>query len=457
MNKALSLLCLLALCLGIVLWVASSTGTRSSLADGPADVGDRRETGVGPREQPLQEPSPGRKAAPGADGDLAGAGPEAPDLGTEAPLTVAELEALQTEVPFGTLEVLVLRGRAPQPGAAVTVHGRFAGETPEEFDALGEAGRSGATDADGLVRFTGLGPDSYTVRAALPDGARLETAVLHSTNRHLRAVVVFGERRLVGDVYDAEGRPVGGCPILLHLQLEGLAFQSTRIRTLTDAAGRYELVGLPSVDRAFVECECLPAGAERRRATSLDVPERRVDFGARGGSPRWRGQLLDARGQPIRAGCKLALRRLADDLLEQVAVDAEGGIDAALVPGTYAVQLAGIGSPLDLGRIDVGWGGLDQDLVVPGTRVEVALDYAGNARSAADVLARQVVTLSATPELGGSPPGGSSPAGRIYFGVAPGTYWLQTRPHPPLGGAPLEIEVRAGQTVERVSVTLVDP
>jgi hypothetical protein len=113
-------------------------------------------------------------------------------------------------------------------------------------------GRSSAveTDAEGEYRVEGLAPGDYTVRLKLP-----ETLFIHGPERKVSIAgsVCVGEwfsvepnGRLVGRVFDSEGRPAAG--VSLRLKAAGrkkLRHHGYTTATATAPDGTYEFKGVP--------------------------------------------------------------------------------------------------------------------------------------------------------------------------------------------------------------------
>ena len=425
-------------------WLVLASEAPRGIAAGPSrPVAATPTAGSGPRSEPTAS-TEGRSSA------LA---PADPSTALEEP-SGTDLALLQVELPLGTLEVLVLEGREPLAGVRVLAHGLLGGGAPEQLELRDGHGLEAVTGNDGLVRFQGVAPDSYSVRALAPGRAPLETSAIHTRNRSRRVLLVFGGAQVHGTVYDRSGAPVPACRVSVGAHRSPIDDQWTEAFGETDAAGRYEIAGLVSADVIWVSRSC---GGEKESVSTRLGPgeERQVDFGVLGGAPRWTGTVRDVSGAPVELAGDIATLRLEDRRRDRFGFDERGHFEVELAPGNYTLTSSGFGGSIVIGEVSVPPEGLAQDVTLPGTRLEVELVYAGT-DPAGRSLDRVAVFLADDPEVQGHRAELGTGGLRGFRCVPPGRYWLRTSPLRPLGNDPAPVVVRAGEPLQRIELSLTE-
>jgi hypothetical protein len=233
-------------------------------------------------------------------------------------------------------------------------------------DARGRFGFSDLVSGDYYLRVTGPGGETRGGMLRVPGGSY---------------TVVFGGACVAGIVLDELGAPLAEVPV----RVAGLGEQgSARVaETLTDAAGHFELCGLPggvhwlALGLAPPAPEVQPPTTQwrmriapgERRAVRLSLTER----------ARFSGRVLDARGSPLR--CVLRIED-AQGLWWQASVGDDLTFAVDLPPGRIGVWFLTEDSNL----LESGFGpvelelpadGLVRDLEFPGIEVELRLGVEG--------------------------------------------------------------------------------
>ncbi len=138
-------------------------------------------------------------------------------------------------------------------------------------------GHRGTATADGTVRMTGEVPEAFV--PWLGDHATFRVSRAGYTTEEARARLVLGEdvplgdvvlrpgATVVGRVEDADGRPAAGVRVWSVVLVDGKPMTAEALnseaRATTDAAGRFELAGVPA---GVIRIEAV--GAEQERAHS---------------------------------------------------------------------------------------------------------------------------------------------------------------------------------------------
>ena len=134
-----------------------------------------------------------------------------------------------------SVEVRVLwQDRSPAPGISVSLRLAAPG-LPRRVVACE------SSDADGMVRFSGLDPGSYRVRA--DRGKEVEIEVVAGQDQDFEIVLDEGVH-VSGVVVDAGGQPVGRARVWLQTAQSDWA--AGRVVAVADGAGRFELAAIPA-------------------------------------------------------------------------------------------------------------------------------------------------------------------------------------------------------------------
>jgi hypothetical protein len=183
-------------------------------------------------------------------------------------LVDGESVELRLEVPaLGRLAGRALAGGAPLVDARVLVwptgsRGGWRG---------GVAGRGRRTDAGGHFDFGPLPVGPYRVELDHPERVHLEGVDTDVTVSGRELLVELPDARLIGIVRDSEGAPVAGARV--RVLQDGPRRRGPRAVT-TDAAGRFELLGLQPDTAARLEVAAAGRATLQTPALAVDVPHR---------------------------------------------------------------------------------------------------------------------------------------------------------------------------------------
>lgn len=324
--------------------------------------------------------------------------------------------------------------------------------------------RAAPIGADGRARFADA-PNSFTVGVEPAPGAPVLQRGVNSGRSKGEVTLELGTARLLGRVWDADGRPSAGVVVSMGVRI-GNDYGALRGRMLSDSRGRFAFEGVPATSY-WVHAEALGRGAEMRTHGSLERGEvREIELGRAGGSVVWSGRLVDERGDPATAREPRARRSLE---FVSVAVDgqracfpteltADGGFSVELLPGDYEVRRrqGGDATSLVVAEQVAVTAEITGDLVLPGTTVHGIAYLAGRGTPFdPDQDGATVLQLSCEHEDGSTQrfESGVGPDGSYSFaGVGPGRWTV--------GGArlaeaaPLELVIVRGER-ERVDDVVV--
>lgn len=230
------------------------------------------------------------------------------------------------------------------------------------------------TDADGVARFPQRSPGRVVVEADHGGGARHRIVDVRAVGTTAVAFA-FGAARLTGTAHDASGEPLLG-QVVLALE-RGAPSQSDAppFVAIVDGDGAFTLGGLP-VATFELRIDGLAGASERRFVTTSLERDVHVRFGATPGARRWRGQLVDTVGAPVRGRVAIELVEAASGEVRRVSSASDGGIAVRLPPGTWQPRVVGSapGEPLPAAApIVVAATDVARDVVVPGHRVSCRL------------------------------------------------------------------------------------
>lgn len=274
---------------------------------------------------------------------------------------------------------VVLLGREPLEGARVELWPRRS--VPTWRVRLLDSALVTVSDARGRFGFQDLASGDHYLRVTGPGGLQRGGYVSVPGGSH---TVVFGGACVAGELLDALGGPCSDVPV----RLAGLGDLGAvhEAETTTDAAGRFELCGLPGgvhwlvLGSDFAPSARGPVESTNQWRLRLAPGERRtVRFSQGERLVRFSGRVLDARGGPRRCTLRIEDTQglwwqapVGDDLT--FAVDLPPGrIGVWLLLGDSNLLEPGIG-PVEL---ELPADGLVRDLEFPGIEVELRLGLEG--------------------------------------------------------------------------------
>jgi len=278
-------------------------------------------------------------------------------------------------------------------------------------------------------------------------------------------VIVLGTAAIAGHVYDDVGVPVADARIVAALQVqrnhEWRVFSSV---AWTDARGAYGLGELPAGTYLVGmrrDGRASDPNQDETVEAGVSIGARKiVDFGRERPKPAWRGIVKARTGEPASGG-RIELEGSEEGRKFEFFYDATGSFRVAVLPGRYAARVRAVGDPMrlvDLGEVDVPEGGLERDLVLPGTRIRgIALD----ARTGAPFAVEMEQSISLRPAGHDYPAAiGEARIGRngefVFDGVGPGRWIVGAWPLA-LQGAPegeVEVTVLEGELQVPLTVTI---
>jgi hypothetical protein len=314
----------------------------------------------------------------------------------QAPAALAEAPAAATAptagIEPGTIEGIVVRrsgeNETPIEGALVELWspGVIPPAEPSE-----ERWPQAVTHslADGTFRFTQLWQGGFTLRAQLRSGPWCQFgAYIPERGPGARAKLVFGGGRIHGRVHDLNGGPFAACHVQIssdQSRASGDAHGAPRRTYLrTDALGEFAFEDLPA-DQYSLILSAPGKVAEQGwpgRFTKVQLAEAEdvcLDAGSPRGAAHWRGRLRTRGGAAVESTGKLGFdctelsaRGSKIETHVDVRLIGTSAFDAPLEPRTWSVDLAFGPSeypqPL-IGSREVSAAGLDEDIVLPGSRL----------------------------------------------------------------------------------------
>jgi hypothetical protein len=280
------------------------------------------------------------------------------------------------------LEIQVQRGEAIAHDARAWLVSGYHRELPEDLGSPtpGIEPLLATADPEGVLRFAGLAPGPYRAAIQLAD-IRLEQGVrLLEGRATARIVIRLGSATVEGLVFDEQGTPRPGALVRLCRRGYGRNPPPFECFARTDANGFYRIQQVGSGPQ-LVEAHL--GGSMRDGATSRDcmVPFSgvvRVDFGSSAlERVSWSGVARNAAGDPVPGPGEIRVQAGERGELSSLPLRADGSFELRLQPGPHHVWVQPAGffpRQVDLGVVDVPAGGLQRDLVVPGTRLRLALE-----------------------------------------------------------------------------------
>ncbi len=380
--------------------------------------------------------------------------------------TELELTAFAREVPPGTIEGIVLRGLKPVEGGQAWLGAQVTGGLPwgtaADWDAAPNVLRA-PIGADGVFRFTGLGPDTYGIGVRAPDGATRHVYLdLPADASTQRIRIVLGGGGLRGHVFDEHGDPCVGWQIAAYNWGNTLAGVQVIDGRETDAAGFFEFGGLVGGNYVLSAGPVANRGGPLTRTLTVELAAgewKTVDFGAPQHVATWSGRVLLPGGEPLHLSALTELWIESEGVRETAALTPEGGFQIHAVAGSHQIALFAYsrvgGERVELGSIELGDSDRAQDVVLPGAALRVRARYQGTQLEPEEAMARFMTRLSGSQRkmvgLRGSD-------GHEYFlGLAPGAYELSSSP--PIQGAPggkIPLQIREQDKLVELDLVLGD-
>lgn len=295
---------------------------------------------------------------------------------------VASEDALVPAAPrgHGGIEGLVLRADVPIAGGKVWHWPGAWRSIPPDPAVRRAALESGELmrvpiDPDGRFRIEGLELESQTMAIEIGPGLGAQTHVTLTTAEPVQHVVIrLGTARIVGRVFDENGRPVGGAAVRLSDPMEQYG--------LTDATGNYAIedvpAGAPWISLQAGDRIGLYAAMDHmQRVFGLEAGETRtIDFGSASPSIVWRGRFLQRDGALVPHGGTLGTKDLSTNAYTEKLFEA--GAFELHVPARshcrlqvkFSTTQIGRGTGyLKLGEFAVGDVDREQDIVLAGASV----------------------------------------------------------------------------------------
>jgi hypothetical protein len=308
----------------------------------------------------------------------------------------------------GAIEGLVLRAEVPIAGGMVWHWPGAWRSIPPDAAVRRVAQESGELlrvpiDREGRFRIEGLDLDTQTLGMDTGSGLGVQPQVKLTAAEPVKQIVIrLGTARIVGRVFDGNGRPVEGAAVRLMASMEQYG--------LTDAVGNYAIedvpAGAPWISLQATGRIGLYAEEEQmQRIFGLEAGETRtIDFGSAMPSIVWRGRLLRRDGALVPHGGTLGAKDLSAGGYTEIRFEA-GAFELRLRPNSRCrlqVKLSttevGLGTEsIALGEFTVGDVDREQDIVLagacvrahargmnvpPGTGISLRLDVGGLARFA---------------------------------------------------------------------------
>lgn len=353
-----------------------------------------------------------------------GDGARAPDPGWDA----LKRMRIDPDPSPGSVAGIVLQGLEPIEGAAVHLWAGTAG-FPSHAKLWREPGTwSATTDAEGMFRFSNLPADAYRSRVDLDGRPRVETrARLEDPGDSEYLVISFGTSALHGTVYDEYGHAASRARVLSSERGVKGGGDGRFVQAWTDDDGRYRIEGLHA-GRYWVAAYLPGTSPMEDDAFEIALGSdevRTVDFGSPHVSSRWQGAVRDGSGELVENGTVWVRDRASG--AERRILWRAGRLDAPLPSADYEVFVDLEEHPrLEADPITVRPSGLVQDLILPGTRLEVRIVYEGDDRSPEEVARRIDLRLvSRTSEEAAARSLTWRPGGVLGgFGFEPGRYRL---------------------------------
>jgi hypothetical protein len=308
--------------------------------------------------------------------------------------------AKQTGIEPGTIDGIVVRrsaeGETPIGGALVELWSP--GEIPPA-EPTQERWPQAVTRslADGTFRFAQLSQGGFTLRAQLRAGPWCQFgAYIPESGPGARAKLVFGGGRIHGLVHDLNGAPFAACHVQISSdpsRASGDALGAPRRTFLrTDALGEFAFEDLPA-DQYSLILSAPGKVAEQGwpgRFTKVQLAEAEdlcLDAGSPHGAAHWRGRLRTRAGAAVESTGKLGFdctelsaRGSRIETHVDVRLIGTGAFDAPLEPRTWSVVLAFGPNEYPQALIrsrEVPAAGLDEDIVLPGSRLSGTVYDAG--------------------------------------------------------------------------------
>jgi hypothetical protein len=378
------------------------------------------------------------------------------------------VQSAQMDVPPGTIEGIVLRGKRPVSGGLVhLMRCGFGCRIPLASMPGRERLQSTAIDSGGLFRFTGLPDSAYTLGLDLGADIQHQTTVqVTRTHPGRRTVIVLGEARVIGHVYDERGLPIEGARVTVYRYAAGgsIALDAvTQTSRLTDSSGAYEITDV-GVGRHGVGLRVGSAWEDDTVADQyrlVTVPAEGtlvVDFGHPHPCAVWTGTVRARTGEHVTGPSDIWLTAPETEAGVRGSYDEQGRFRMPLTPGHFEVRVhprfaqSGVdcaGEDIDIGAVDV-----ERDIVLAGARVtgRVVAEEAGRPWSEEQLWVR--VRLLGQPvhlARNQASPVDSRHGTFVLDGLSPGKYVLNTDPLP-LASGPDTVEFTVSAGDERLDL-----
>lgn len=277
----------------------------------------------------------------------------------------------------GLLEVLVLLGGEP-----------LSGTTAELLDITGVTDVRGETDREGSVRLRVRSDGWHTLRVAAPDGT-LAVREWESGQRR-RVEFEFGSSSVVGRAFDCDGRPWAHAA--LHVTQDA-ADGAVRREVRADGEGRFACEGLLPGSVTVSEAVAQRGASAVRSATTVvgEGESARLDLGHADAQVEWRGLVRLRSGRVLDEELELLLVEEHRGWIERLRSDGLGRISATLPSGDWSVQALAMDGAIEVGRLELRSGAVEQDVMLPGTTLRMTLELPSVAL--AEPAARSIVTI----------------------------------------------------------------